>query len=233
MKEEILVVADGVGEARGGGWVECHVIGVCIEQRHSAVSGDPIEFLEPDGGGGFAEQEEQGGILGERIREFNVAAGGGGRRWEMGDGRWGRFPICHVRTSISFCGRCPNSHLPSPISARGLDPKWEYGTDSVGLGFEGVGVEGGTVVLDVEVVEPIELTEHEPGAEPDDVPVVEVTVDVLGVITEGIAGSEQFAVVMEVMDADFEPVVGEPGAKVGGHGVAAFRNEIEGGSEPE
>src|SRR5258706_16173143 len=35
------------------------------------------------------------------------------------------------------------------------------------------------------------------------------------------------------MDTDFEAVAGEPGAKLGGHGVAAFGNEIKRGPKAQ
>ena len=60
--------------------------------------------------------------MGERVREFEVAFLGDGRR----------------------------------------DPEREDGFGGIGLGFEGIGIESRGIVGDMEVMEPIEIVEHEP-----------------------------------------------------------------------
>ena len=75
----------------------------------------------PDIDGGSFFDEEESGVLGERVREFEVAVLGDGRR----------------------------------------DPEREDSFGGIGLGFEGIGIESGGIVGDLEVMEPVEITEHE------------------------------------------------------------------------
>ena len=42
------------------------------------------------------------------------------------------------------------------------DPEREDGFGGIGLGFEGIGIESRGIVGDIEVMEPIEIVEHEP-----------------------------------------------------------------------
>jgi len=122
--------------------------------------------------------------------------------------------IFYLRSAIS-CVRPSIFHLRSSIFARFRrgHPEWEYGPDPVRLGLEGVGVEGRAVVLDVEVVQPVEVVVHETGAEPDGIPLFQVLVDLLGAATEVLAVPIELAVVIQVVDADFEAVVKKPRAK--------------------
>ncbi|MCZ7636134.1 MAG: hypothetical protein M5U12_08915 [Verrucomicrobia bacterium] len=50
---------------------------------------------------------------------------------------------------------------------------------------------------------------------------------------ESFPGGEEPTVVAQVVDANFEAVVSEPGAKGAGHGVGAFGDEVETGTETE
>ena len=43
-----------------------------VQQGHTALADDPIEFLEPDVGMAFLEDEEEGGVLREGVGEFDV-----------------------------------------------------------------------------------------------------------------------------------------------------------------
>ena len=49
--------------------------------------------------------------------------------------------------------------------------------DPVGLWLEGVGIEGGHVVGDVQIVQPIETAHHEGGPKADGIPFFEVVID--------------------------------------------------------
>jgi len=80
---------------------------------------------------------------------------------------------------------------------------------------------------------PVEIVEHEAGAEADGTPGFEVVIDPFGVFQEGLVGAEEFAIVMQVVDPDFEAAFFELLQKDGIDLVIAFRDEIEGRAEPE
>ena len=113
-------------------------------------------------------------------------------------------------------------------------PEGKYGADAVGLGFEGVGVESRGVVLDVKVVEPVEIAQHEAGAKAAGVPVFEVAVDLCGAATESLAGPEEFAVMVEVVDTDFEAVLDQCVTELtGGDVFLTFGDQVERGAKSE
>ena len=51
---------DGESSLVGGVVRKLQVIGVNIDQRHTAFLREPSEFLEPDGGAFFAEKQVKG-----------------------------------------------------------------------------------------------------------------------------------------------------------------------------
>src|SRR5260370_20886826 len=53
--------------------VESDVVGMDVHQSHAATPGYPIKLSFPDVRGGLLEDEEQGGILREGVRQFHVA----------------------------------------------------------------------------------------------------------------------------------------------------------------
>jgi hypothetical protein len=72
------------------------------------------------------------------------------------------------------------------------------------LGLEGICIECGHVVGDVQIVQPIEIVVHEAGAEADGIPLAQIAVDFLGILLKVSARGVELAVVMEVVDADFK-----------------------------
>ena len=52
--------------------VEIHVIRVNVDQRQTAMPGDPIELAFPQVDPPFSQYEEEGGILGQRVRQLDV-----------------------------------------------------------------------------------------------------------------------------------------------------------------
>jgi hypothetical protein len=63
---------------------------------------------------------------------------------------------------------------------RGAHPERKDGAGAVGLGLEGVRVEGRGVVADLKLVVPVEVAEHKPGAEALGGPVTQVAVNAPG-----------------------------------------------------
>src|SRR6267378_403378 len=93
---------------------------------------------------------------------------------------------------------------------RRRDPEGEDGVCAIGLRFEGVGVEGGTVIFNVEVVQPIQVVVHEAGTEADGPPFFETIIYLPSMCAKRFAGGVELAVVIEIVDADFEAVRREP-----------------------
>ncbi|SPE59343.1 hypothetical protein SBV1_3130016 [Verrucomicrobia bacterium] len=82
-------------------------------------------------------------------------------------------------------------------------------------------------------MQPVQVVQHEPGAEAGRSPILEVAVDAGGFFAEAVAALVELAVVAQVVDADFEAVARELGAQFRRNDVLAFRNEVEGGAEAE
>ena len=82
-------------------------------------------------------------------------------------------------------------------------------------------------------MQPIQVTEHEAGTEAGGVPVLKIEVNFDDIAAELFFGEEELAVVVEVVNADLEAMVSEPGAKGRGDGVVAFGNEVKAGAEAE
>ena len=90
------------------------------------------------------------------------------------------------------------------------DPEWENSTCAIWLGFERICIERGTVVLDVEISQPIEVSEHETGTEPRSTPFFQITIDLLRFALEVRPGGVEFAIVMQVVDADLKSTLNQP-----------------------
>ena len=78
IREEFAVERDGILRCRLRRAIERHVIGVRIEKDHPAVLCDPIQLSHPDLWSRFAQQQEQGKILRQSIRKFDIAGSVGG-----------------------------------------------------------------------------------------------------------------------------------------------------------
>ena len=107
------------------------------------------------------------------------------------------------------------------------NPEWENRADPVGLRFEWVGVERAGVVGDVQIVNPVKVSEHVTGSETDGVPFFQVVVDPLSLESKTLTRGEKVTVVIKVVDTHLEAAVGQPIAEVCGHGVWTFGGEIE------
>src|SRR5689334_3162110 len=120
-----------------------------IQQGHSAVLGDPIELFYPDPWCLFAQDQEKGGILWQRIGQFHVT-----------DGRTG---FC-----ISY------SSIPR---RRSRNPEWENGIAAVWLRFKRVCVKGRGVVFDIEAMQPVKIVQHESGTKTDCIPIPQIFIN--------------------------------------------------------
>jgi len=82
------------------------------------------------------------------------------------------------------------------------------GLHSVWLGFKRIGVEGRGIVADVELLYPLQVPEHEGRPETDRVPFFQIIVDLLSLSAKAFRRGEEVAVMMQVMNTDFETAVG-------------------------
>jgi hypothetical protein len=74
-------------------------------------------------------------------------------------------------------------------------PEGEYRVYAVWLRLEGVGIKGRCIIKDVEVLEPVEIVEHECGAKPDGSPRRQIMINVVSIGCKALAGTVQLTVV--------------------------------------
>jgi hypothetical protein len=110
-----------VGIRSGGISWKSDIVRMDIDQGHAGMARDPVEFGDPDLRGSLSQEQEEGGILGQRVGKFDVAGAAFSRE------QW---------------GSCEGVF----VGVRSEDPEGKNRTGPVGLGFKGVGVEGGGVV---------------------------------------------------------------------------------------
>src|SRR5439155_21928210 len=89
------------------------------------------------------------------------------------------------------------------------DPKWEDSLTPIWLRLEWVGVEGGRIVLHIEIMQPIEITQHEPRPESRCAPFTRIAVDPYGASFESTIRGKEMTIMLKIMYSDFEP----PGRK--------------------
>ena len=88
-------------------------------------------------------------------------------------------------------------------------PKWEDGVTAVRLWLEGVRVEGGRIVLHVEIMQPIEIAQHKPRPESRCPPFTRVVVDSYGASFESAMRGKEMAIMFKIVDPNFESAGGE------------------------
>src|SRR5439155_7366626 len=86
--KKFLIAIKGVTHAISTIALEIHVVRMDIKQSHAAVFRNPIDFAFPDFDRVAFQEGEDGGVLGERVGELDVARPRSGGSWEMGDRRW-------------------------------------------------------------------------------------------------------------------------------------------------
>ncbi|PYT04991.1 MAG: hypothetical protein DMF60_13445, partial [Acidobacteria bacterium] len=74
------------------------------------------------------------------------------------------------------------------------------------LRLERIGVERGTVVFDLQVVQPIQIVEHEGRPKTKGVPVLKIAVDARSAFAENPSGVKKLPVVVQVVNANFKTV---------------------------
>src|SRR6185503_1153051 len=95
------------------------------------------------------------------------------------------------------------------------NPEWKNRIDTIGLRFERIGVERRGIVEHLEVVNPIEVVVHEARTKADRVPLLEVLIDLLCATPKAGPRPIQLAIMLEIMNADFESVLDQIMSELG------------------
>ena len=75
---------------------------------------------------------------------------------------------------------------------------------SLRLGLERIGVEGGHVVANGQLMQPIEFVQHKARSKALSIPIGEILIDSLGFSDKAAPGAIQAAVVMKIVHTNFE-----------------------------
>jgi hypothetical protein len=113
------------------------------------------------------------------------------------------------------------------------DPEGDKAADTAGLGLEVIGLEGGSFVLDVEFVRPIQVAKHERALKTDRTPFLKFAIDPRSAALKFLLATEEMTIVLQIMNLDFESVLKEPMAKLRGYFAIAHEDEVETDAAPE
>jgi len=177
-----------------------------VNQCHPAVLRDPIEFSHPDFRRLLFQQYEEREVLRKGIRKFNVTAGRRLDGWSL---------------------------IPDRFAIWIRDPEGKDCVPALGLRFEWIRIESGRIVLHVEVVQPIEITQHEPRSESRRSPLARISIDSRGVPREPATRGKEMAVVFKIVYPNLEAVGSEFLPQFNWDAVAPFWNKIKGRAESE
>src|SRR5438067_3816576 len=100
-------------------------------QGHAAMLGNPVKLSQPDGRRLFLQKHEEGGVLGQGVRKLNITATRRAHSREL------RVARRTVRLSIR--------------RRKTRYPKRKNGVMPFRLRLEWVSVEGGSIVLDIQL----------------------------------------------------------------------------------
>src|SRR5262249_6169897 len=114
-----------------------------------------------------------------------------------------------------------------------LDQERKDRAHSVGLRLERIVLEGRGVVLDVQLLEPLEIVAHEAGTEANGVPGFQVLIDSSGLLPERLVRRVELAVVMKIVDTDLEPLILQETTQRPRQRVLALGHKVERRPEAE
>jgi hypothetical protein len=118
--------------------------------------------------------------------------------------------------------------MPDRLAIRIRDPEWKDSMAALGLRFEWIRIESGRIVLHVEVVQPIEITQHEPRSESRRSPLARIGVDSRGVPNELATRGKEMAIVFKIVYANLEAVGSEFLPQFNWDAVGPFWNKVKG-----
>ena len=104
---------------------------------------------------------------------------------------------------------------------------------SVWLWLEWVRVERGRIVLHVEIVQPIEITQHESRSEPRRAPFTRIVVNSYGAPFEPATRGKEMAIMFKIVYPNFESVRREFFSQIGWDAIVSLRHKIEGRAKPK
>src|SRR5438045_8678095 len=84
------------------------------------------------------------------------------------------------------------------------DKKWKNGMSSLRLGLERIGVKGGHVIANGQLMQPIEFVQHKSRSKALSIPIGQILIDSFGFSDKIAPGPIQAAVVMKILNANFK-----------------------------
>src|SRR5205807_8519743 len=84
---------------------------------------------------------------------------------------------------------------------------------------------GRSVVLDLEIVQPVEIVQHEAGAKAGGVPIMQIPIDLLRFGGEVAAGMKEPSIVLYIVHSHFETLFDKLGPQFYWFGIAPFWNK--------
>src|SRR5262245_24235685 len=116
---------------------------------------------------------------------------------------------------------------------RSRNPEWENCADPLWLRLEWISVERGRVVLNLEVVYPFQVPQHESRPETHRSPIFQVLVNPFCLLGEDFAILEKFPVMMEIVHADLKSAPRQLTTQQAGNGVISLGNEAKAGTKAQ
>src|SRR5688572_7748594 len=110
---------------------------------------------------------------------------------------------------------------------RRLDPERKDSIDTVRLWLEGIRVERRHVVIDIEVMNPVQVMVHETGSKTTSAPIIQIAVDTFSVCPKSFLGAIKLPIMLQIVHANLEAVIAELLAQFLRNAVFPFGNEIE------
>ena len=101
----------------------------------------------------------------------------------------------------------------------------------LGLRFEWIRVESGRIVLHVEIVQPIEITQHESRSESRRSPLARIAIDFRRAAFEPATRGKEVTIVFKIVYANFEPVGRQLLPQFNRDAVTPFWDKIKGRAE--
>src|SRR5882724_5038894 len=118
--------------------------------------------------------------------------------------------------------------MPDRLAIRIRDPEWKDSMAALGLGFEWIRIKSGGIVLHVELVQPIEVTQHESRSESRRFPLARISIDFGGVPREPATRGKEMAIVFKIVYPNLEAVGSEFLPQFSWDAVAPFWNKVKG-----
>src|SRR5580765_1675944 len=198
--EEFAVERDGILRCRLRRAIERHVIRGRNHKDHPAVLCNPIQLSHPDLWSRFAQQQEQGRILRQSIGKFDVAVSESGGL---------------------ICDRC---FVNRP---RLRNPERKDRVTALRLRLERICIKCRCVICNVQLVQPVELVQHERRSKSHRSPLSNIAINANGVPPKLLVRLVEPSVVSKVMDPNLKAILSKFLSQLARILVLSFGNKIE------